>query len=40
MSKKDRARAAEIRRRLIDDEPEPSPFAGIRLVEKKEGKKG
>ena len=39
MSKKDRARAAEIRRRLIDDEPEPSPFAGIRLVEKKEGKK-
>ena len=31
--------AADIKRRLIDDEREVSPFASIRLVEKKEEKK-
>ena len=39
MSKKNKAKAAEIRRRLIDDDRDPSPFAGIKLVEKKEEKK-
>lgn len=38
MGKKQKTKAA-IKRRLIDDDREPSPFAGIRLVEKKEEEK-
>ncbi len=34
-----KTRAADIRRRLIDDDKDISPFASIRLVEKKEEKK-
>ena len=39
MKGKKKTRAADIKRRLIDDERDPSPFAGIRLVEKKEPEK-
>ena len=39
MKGKKKTRAADIKRRLIDDEREPSPFASIKLVEKKEEEK-
>ena len=38
MKGKKKTRAADIKRRLIDDK-DPSPFAGIKLVEKKEPEK-
>ena len=39
MKGKKKTRAADIKRRLIDDERDPSPFEGIKLVEKKEPEK-
>ena len=39
MKGKKKTRAADIKRRLIDDDKDPSPFAGIKLTPKKEPEK-
>ena len=39
MSRKKKSTAADLKRRLIDDDRDISPFASIKLVEKKEPEK-